>query len=74
MVQTRLANRLPKRFQFVFGPFRDQLHLAAGQIADRARQIETGGDGFHGIAKSDTLHLARVNNLYSPVTHSIDPR
>src|ERR1035438_9248003 len=74
MVQTRLANRLPKRFQLVFGPFRHQLHSPAGQIADRARHIKARGDGFHAIAKPDTLHLARVNDLHSPAIHSIDPR
>ena len=66
MVQTRLANRLPKRFQFVFGPFRDQLHPAAGQIADRARYVEASGDRFDRVAEPDALHLTRVNNLYSP--------
>src|ERR1035438_3986936 len=74
MVQTRLANRLPKRFQFVFGPFCDQLHSPARQIADRARHLKARGDGLHAIAKPDTLHLARVNDLYSPAIQSIDSR
>jgi hypothetical protein len=66
MVQTRLANRLPKRFQFVSGPFCYQFHPAAGQIAYRARYFEPGGDRFHGVTEPDALHLTRVKNLYSP--------
>jgi len=71
MVQTRLANRLPKRFQFVFGSFRDQLHPAAGQIADQACYFKAGGDRFHGVTEPDALHLTRVKDLYSPANQSI---
>ena len=60
MVQTRLANRLPKRFQFIFGPFRDQFNSAAGQIADRASQVKARGDRFHSVTEPDALHLTRV--------------
>ena len=69
---SRIACR--KRFQFVFGAFRDQLHSAAGQIADRAGHFKAGGDRFHGVAEPDALHLARVKNLHSPAIHTIHPR
>jgi hypothetical protein len=74
MVQTRLANRLPKRFQFFPGPFRNQFDPATGQIADRANHVETVGDRFHGVTESDALHLTRVKNLYSPAIQLIQPR
>ena len=73
VIQARLANRLAKRFQFVPGAFGDQFHAAAGQITDYAGHVEAGGDRFDGVAEADTLHVARVKNLYSSAIHSIDP-
>src|SRR5437899_2717464 len=74
MIQTRLANRLPQRFQLVLRAFGHQFDPAIRQIANRAGHLEPAGDRFCRIAKADALHPARVTNLHSLAIRSTHPR
>src|ERR1043166_112395 len=74
MLQTCLANRLPKRFQLVLGAFGHQFDPAIGQVAHRAGDLETAGDRFCRITKPDALHSASVPNLHSLAIRSTHRR
>ena len=56
--KSRTADGDAKRFQFFGRAFGDQFHASVRQIADDAGDFKTGGDGFRGVAKPDTLHAA----------------
>ena len=56
--KSRIADGGAKGFQFLARAFGDQFHAAVGQIADGAGDFKSGGDGFRGVAKPDTLHVA----------------
>src|SRR5207249_89830 len=74
MLQTRLANRQPKRFQFVLVAFGHQFDPAIGQVANRAGDLETAGDRLSRVTKPNALHSASVPNLHSLAIRSTHPR
>src|SRR5262249_1365489 len=69
MVQTRVANGLTKGLELVLRAFPQQLDTPVRQIPNRAGDLKAGGHRFHGIAKPDALHAARVKNVNSPAVH-----
>ena len=52
------TNGVMKRLQFLAGALGNQFNAPVRQIADEAGDFKAGGDGFRGVAKSDTLHTA----------------
>lgn len=70
MTQSRVADGLLKRFQFVPAAFGNQFHSAVGQIPDRARDFKSGGYGFHRIPKSDTLNPTAIKYMQPPPLHN----
>jgi len=52
------TNGVAKRLQFFAGALGNQGNASVRQIADDAGDFKAGGDGFRGVAKSDTLHTA----------------
>jgi hypothetical protein len=70
MPKPRFPNSLTKSFQFVFCAFGNHFDSTIGQVPHNAHEVKPGGDGFHSIAKTDTLHVARVKNLHPRAIHN----
>ena len=63
MFQPRVANGGAEGFELFARAFGGQFDAAVGQITHNAGNFKSGGDGFRGVAKTDTLHMAGIKNL-----------
>lgn len=61
--KTFIANGGAKRFKFFARTFGDKFDAAIGQIFNSAADFKTGGERFHGIAKTDALHATGIKNF-----------
>jgi hypothetical protein len=53
--------------QFLTRALGNQFDAAIGQVADRAGDFITGGDGLDGVTKTDALHAAGIKNIQAAV-------
>jgi hypothetical protein len=66
----RVTNRRAEGFQFVAPAFGDQFHATIRQVPHRAGHFKSRGQGFRGVAKTNTLHVARVNYAHTTALHA----
>jgi hypothetical protein len=61
--KTFIAEGGPEGLQFGRRALGQKFNPAVGQIADGAGDLEAGGDRFGGVAESNALDAARIENL-----------
>ena len=63
--QSRIAYGIAESSKLFAHTFGDQLDSTVGQIAHGAGDFKSGGDGFRGVAESNTLHMAGIKNFHA---------
>src|SRR5688500_8523473 len=67
--QSRVANRLAKRLQFLALALDDQFHATVTEVAHRARDLKSRRQRLHAVAKSNSLHAAGVKDSHPLAAH-----